>query len=74
MRKRLTPIGNSVGLILDKTMLGLVGLTRDDEVEITVEGDRLVVAPVRGARRRRFEDAKRHVFETHAETLRKLAK
>ena len=74
MRKRLTPIGNSVGLILDKTILGLIGLTRDDDVELTVEGDRLVVTPVRGGRKRRFEEAKRHVFETHRETLRKLAR
>lgn len=35
MRKKLTHIGNSIGLILDKSILELHGFDREGDVEIT---------------------------------------
>jgi putative addiction module antidote len=72
MRKKLTAIGNSVGLIIDKPVLELLGLDQDDEVEITSDGERLIVSRV-GARRRRVEAVLDDILEEHAETLRRLA-
>jgi antitoxin component of MazEF toxin-antitoxin module len=46
MRKKLSTIGSSKGLILDKTLLGLLGIEGDDEVSLTVEGRRLIIEPV----------------------------
>ncbi len=50
MRKRLTPIGNSLGLIIEKPILNLLGIDRNTELEITTDGKRLVIQPV-GAER-----------------------
>jgi len=45
MLKKLSNIGSSKGLILDKTLLGLLGIETADEVSITVEGRRLIITP-----------------------------
>lgn len=78
MIKKLTPIGNSEGIILDKTLLGLLGLERGGAVEIQVQGETLIVrrAPKEGLRGRasRFNDARQHLLAKHGGTLKKLAK
>lgn len=43
MRKRLTRIGNSWGIILPKEVLDLLEV--DDEVEIEVVGNTMMIAP-----------------------------
>jgi|CXWL01.1.fsa_nt_gi antitoxin component of MazEF toxin-antitoxin module len=78
MIKKLTPIGNSEGIILDKTLLGLLGLERGAAVEIQVEGETMTVRraskeAVEG-RAARFSDAREHVLAKHGGTLKKLAK
>ena len=45
MLKKLSMIGSSKGLILDKTLLGLLGIENAEEVSITVEGRRLIITP-----------------------------
>jgi antitoxin MazE len=44
--------GNSVGLRLPKPLLEQLGLSDGSEVDVKVEGDRLVIVPAR--RRRRY--------------------
>ena len=46
MRKNLSAIGNSLGLVIEKPILELLGITRDTELEITTDGTRLIVEPV----------------------------
>jgi antitoxin component of MazEF toxin-antitoxin module len=46
LTKRLTKIGDSTGLVIDKPILDLLGLARGDEVELKIENERLVVGPV----------------------------
>ncbi len=46
LHKKLTGIGKSKGLILDKTLLGLLGIDDAEEVSLKVEGRRLIVEPV----------------------------
>ena len=48
MRTRLVRIGNSQGIRIPKPVLEQVGLT--GEVELTVQDDSLVIAPVRATR------------------------
>jgi antitoxin component of MazEF toxin-antitoxin module len=45
MLKKLSTIGSSKGLILDKTLLGLLGIENANQVSIAVEGRRLIIAP-----------------------------
>ena len=51
MRKRLVAIGNSLGLIIDRPILDLLGIDRRTEIEVTTDGRRLVLEPVPPDRR-----------------------
>lgn len=77
MRKNLSAIGNSLGLVIEKPILELLNITRDTELEVTTDGTRLIVEPVRdGAakgRRERVGAATKRVMKNHDRTLRRLA-
>jgi len=51
MKKKLTAIGNSYGLIIDKAILELLKITPDTELELSTDGTRLIVEAA-GAKRR----------------------
>ena len=73
MRKRITAIGNSAGIILDKPILSMVGLGLGMEVQIELSGDgAIVLRPVQGERRPVAEHA-RHVMKRQDKTFRRLA-
>jgi antitoxin component of MazEF toxin-antitoxin module len=79
LTKRLTKIGDSTGLVIDKPILDLLGLARGDEVELKIENQRLVVGPVevsaRAERHRvKFAKAKARVHANVGTALQKLAK
>jgi antitoxin component of MazEF toxin-antitoxin module len=77
MRKNLSTIGNSLGLVIEKPILELLNITRETELEVTTDGTRLIVEPVREAeakgRRRRVGAATKRVMKNHDRTLRRLA-
>ena len=78
MRKNLSVIGNSLGLVIEKPILELLNITRDTELEITTDGTRLIVEPVRAAetparRRQKVSAATKRVMNNHDRTLRRLA-
>lgn len=75
MRKKLSAIGNSLGIVIEKPILELLKIDRDTELEVTTDGTRLVLEPVRKRRRREelLATAKR-IMDTHDETFKKLAK
>ncbi len=52
MRKKLTAIGNSYGVVIDKAILELLKITPDTELEISTDGVGLFIAPA-GVKRRR---------------------
>ena len=47
MVKILRKIGNSTGFIIDKTLLDLMGLRTGGRVDVSYDGGKLVVKPVR---------------------------
>ncbi len=74
MKKKLTRTGNSVALVLEKPLLEQLGLEADGEVEISTNGDVLVVTPVRGpARQRRFRKSAETITSRYAGLFRRLA-
>jgi antitoxin MazE len=77
MRKNLSAIGNSLGLVIEKPILELLNITRETELEVTTDGTRLIVEPVREAeakgRRGRVGAATKRVMKNHDRTLRRLA-
>lgn len=74
MRKNLTVIGNSLGIIIEKPILDILGFSRNTELEVTTDGRRLVIEPVEGSdRSERIRSLTRDVIKTHEKTFRKLA-
>ena len=74
MRKKLSSIGNSLGLVIEKPILELLDIDRETELEMTTDGERLIIEPVRSARRSKLRAAAKRVMDAHDTTLRKLAK
>jgi len=74
MRKKLSAIGNSFGVVIEKPILELLKIDRDTELEVTTDGSRLVFEPVRDNKRDKLKKAHAKVMGVHAETFRKLAK
>lgn len=73
MKKKLSAIGNSLGIVIEKPILELLDIDRETELEMTTDGRRLIVEPVR-ARRTKVLSSARKVMTAHGETFRKLAK
>ncbi len=77
MRKNLSVIGNSLGLVIEKPILELLNITRETELEVTTDGSRLIIEPVRDekqkGRRERVSGATKRVMKNHDRTLRRLA-
>lgn len=73
MRKKLTAIGNSLGVVIEKPILELLGIGRDTELEMRTDGRLLILEPV-PQRKKRVADAAKRVMDAHDGTFRKLAK
>ncbi|MFL6245743.1 MAG: AbrB/MazE/SpoVT family DNA-binding domain-containing protein [Thermoanaerobaculia bacterium] len=74
MKKKLTRTGNSVALVLDKPLLEELGLDENSDVEISTNGDVLVMTPVRErSRRRKLNQILDELDEQYAGVFRRLA-
>jgi len=51
MRKRLTKTGNSLALVLDRPLLEATGIDAATAVEVSTNGDVIVITPVRPRKR-----------------------
>jgi antitoxin MazE len=74
MVKNLTKTGNSLALILDRGILEATGIDADTKLEVSTDGDVIVISPVRSKKRtaelrRILEDLDRD----HAGVFRRLA-
>jgi antitoxin component of MazEF toxin-antitoxin module len=53
MPKRLTRSGNSLALVIDRPLLDALEIDADTELELSTDGDVLVVTPVRNRKRKK---------------------
>ena len=53
MRKKLTRTGNSLALVLDRPLLEAVGIKAGTTVDVSTNGDVIVVTPLRAKKRAR---------------------
>jgi antitoxin component of MazEF toxin-antitoxin module len=76
MIKRLQAIGNSSGLIIDKPILELLKITQETELEVTTDGERLIITPIRAdvASRQRTVKAQKRLLTGQDRNSRKSAK
>ncbi len=70
---KLTRVGNSTGLTISRDVLQTAGLARGDDVTVTVENDRVVIAKADTERAAALA-AGRRIMRRYDRTLRALAK
>ena len=69
MKKTLRSIGNSLGLIIDKPILELLGIDKETPLKLSTDGTRLIIEPDDG----RFERTAEGIMDRHAAMFEKLA-
>lgn len=74
MIKKLSAVGNSLGLIIERPILELLGITKDTPLEVKTDGEALIIRPVKLGKKERIRDATKRMMAVHDETFRKLAK
>jgi len=74
MIKRLTAIGNSLGLIIERPILELLDIDKETPLEVRTDGEMLIIRPQRRNRSARLKAAAERMMDAHDETMRKLAK
>lgn len=74
MTKKLTRAGNSVALVLDKPLLEQLGLDENAEVELSTNGQVLIVTPRRDPDRElRFRKSQDKINKKYAGVFRRLS-
>jgi len=74
MVKKLSRHGNGLALVIERSILDLLGIDEETSLEISTDGESLVVAPVRDKKRqKRFEQALASSNERYSNALKRLA-
>lgn len=73
MVKKLSAIGNSLGIIIEKPILDLLDIDRTTDLEVKTDGDALIIRPVRMGKKERVSRSAKRMMDAHAETLKRLA-
>ena len=74
MIKKLTRTGNSVAFVLDKPLLEALGLNEDSEVEVSTNGQVLVLTPKRdSSRERKFRKSADKINRKYAGLFKRLS-
>ena len=74
MIKKLSKHGNSLALVIDRSILELLGIDEQTALRITTDGRALVIAPVPDKRRgKQLQDALAACNAQYGKALRRLA-
>jgi antitoxin MazE len=74
MRKKLTRTGNSLALVLDRPLLEAVGIKAGTTVDVSTNGDVIVVTPLRAKKRaRKLAAALEDINAKYAGVFKRLA-
>lgn len=74
MRKTLIKHGNSLALVIDKPILEMLRISQETPLEITSNGDALLIAPIRDKKgNRRLRASLEKINRTFSEDLKRLA-
>jgi antitoxin MazE len=74
MIKNLTTVGNSLGIIIEKPILDLLGIDKETQLEIKTDGKCLILEPISKSRAAKIKASTKRVMKNHDKTLRELAK
>ena len=74
MIKKLTKHGNSLALVIDRPVLELLNIAPDSSLDISTDGNILIISPVRDVKRRKkFEAALTKANKKYGRMLKHLA-
>ncbi|MEI7702801.1 MAG: AbrB/MazE/SpoVT family DNA-binding domain-containing protein [Planctomycetia bacterium] len=74
MQKMLIRHGNSLALVIDKPILELLQISQDTPLEISTDGDYLLVKPCRDPiRDKKLKDSLKKINDKFTDDLRRLA-
>ena len=73
MKKKLSVVGNSLGILIEKPILELLNIDKNTEFEMTTDGHRLIIEPIRSTQQKRLATSAQKIMDLHDETFRKLA-
>ena len=74
MIKKLSKHGNSLALVIDRPVLELLRIDETTSLEVSTDGESLLIAPVRDKKRRkRFEEALADTNKRYGKALKRLA-
>ena len=74
MIKKLTRTGNSLAVVLDKPLLDELELDENSEVEVSTNGQIIIITPKRdAARQRRFRKAADKINRKYAGLFKRLS-
>lgn len=72
MQKKLTPYENGLALLIDEPLLVMLGIDAETPVEISTDGQALILTPVR-EEQSAFHKALENTNRRYGNTLKKLA-
>jgi len=74
MTKRLVPHGNGAALVIDNSTLQLLGIDANAELEVTIDGQNLILSPPEATQAEaELLASLERVNQAHHVTLKKLA-
>lgn len=74
MVKNLIKHGNSYALVIDKPIMELLHVTPDTDLELTTNGDKLIISPVRaGNKQEKLDKILNEINRDFGPALKKLA-
>ncbi|HKY35130.1 MAG TPA: hypothetical protein VJN18_04255 [Polyangiaceae bacterium] len=74
MTKKLTRTGNSLALVLDRPILDATGIDDQTPLEVSTDGDVIVVTPIRPKRRTsKLKKVLERLHREHAGAFKRLA-
>lgn len=74
MIKKLTKHGNSLALVIERSVLDLLNIDADTPLEISTDGTLLFIAPVRDRKRvKQFKEALATANRKYGRALKRLA-
>ena len=73
MRKRLTKIGNRLGIVLDRPLLERLGVDAETDLEVSTDGSVILISPVRSKHRdAKLKRVTDRIFDAYAGAFKKL--
>jgi hypothetical protein len=73
MIKSLIPVGDDLGIVIDRSLLDELHIDRETPLRVTSDGKGLYIEPIPADQRGHFLEAGRRIMDVHDDAFRRLA-